>query len=53
MSGLGDWYIGYVEELSGVNVQETTLEEARESLHEAIHLILEINRLLTQQGKQS
>ena len=27
-----DWYIDYVEELSGVNVQEKTLEEARESL---------------------
>lgn len=34
------WYIGYVEELSGVNVQEKTLEAARESLREAIELIL-------------
>ena len=41
-----DWFIGYVEELSGVNVQEATLEEARESLREAVHLIIESNRFL-------
>ncbi len=41
-----DWYIGYVEELPGANVQEKTLEEARESLKEAIELILISNREL-------
>lgn len=40
-----DWYIGYVEELPGVNIQEATLEEARESLREAVQLIIESNRL--------
>ena len=35
-----DWYIGYIQELSGANVQERTLEEARKSLREAIELIL-------------
>ncbi len=40
----GDWYIGYVEELPGANVQERTLEEARESLKEAVSLIIEANR---------
>ncbi|MBW4605802.1 MAG: type II toxin-antitoxin system HicB family antitoxin [Hassallia sp. WJT32-NPBG1] len=39
-----DWYIGYIQELPGANVQEKTLEEARESLHEAIELILISNR---------
>lgn len=34
-----DWYIGYIQELPGVNVQERTLEEARKSLREAIELI--------------
>jgi predicted RNase H-like HicB family nuclease len=48
-----DWYIGYVEELSGVNVQEATLEEARESLREAVQLIIESNRFLAQQGEHS
>jgi len=42
-----DWYIGYVEELPGANVQERTLEEARESLKEAIELILLSNRELS------
>ncbi|MDP4221276.1 MAG: type II toxin-antitoxin system HicB family antitoxin [Bacteroidota bacterium] len=40
----GDWYIGYVEELPGANVQEHTLDEARESLKEAVTLIIESNR---------
>ncbi|MBP5974360.1 MAG: type II toxin-antitoxin system HicB family antitoxin [Iphinoe sp. HA4291-MV1] len=44
-----DWYIGYVQELSGANVQERTLEEARESLREVIELILISNRELAEQ----
>jgi predicted RNase H-like HicB family nuclease len=43
-----DWFTGYVEELSGVNIQEATLEEARESLREAVQLIIESNRFLAQ-----
>lgn len=39
-----NWYIGYVAEFPGANVQEKTLEEARESLKEAIELILQTNR---------
>ncbi|WP_375476838.1 type II toxin-antitoxin system HicB family antitoxin [uncultured Nostoc sp.] len=46
---LDDWYIGYVQELSGANVQERTLEEARESLREAIELILISNWELAEQ----
>ena len=48
-----NWYIGYVEELPGVNVQEATIEEARESLQEAVQLIIESNRFLAQQGEHS
>ncbi len=44
-----DWYIGYAQELPGTNVQERTLEEARESLREAIQLILLANRQLMEQ----
>lgn len=43
----GDWWIGYVEELPGANAQERTLEEARESLKEAVADVLEANRELT------
>ena len=39
-------YIGFVEELPGANTQEVTLEEARESLAEAVELVLEANRRL-------
>ncbi|MDZ8258909.1 type II toxin-antitoxin system HicB family antitoxin [Nostoc sp. ChiQUE01b] len=46
---LDDWYIGYVQELPGANVQEKTLEEVRESLREAIELILISNRELAEQ----
>lgn len=40
----GDWYIGYVEEITGVNTQGKTMEEVRENLKEALRLILESNR---------
>ncbi|MBA3944941.1 MAG: type II toxin-antitoxin system HicB family antitoxin [Herpetosiphonaceae bacterium] len=40
----GDWWIGWTEELPGANVQERTLEEARQSLQEVIPLILEVRR---------
>ena len=39
-------YIGFVEELPGANTQGSTLEEARETLQEAIALVLEANREL-------
>lgn len=43
----GEWWIGFVEELPGANAQERTLEEARESLKEAVSDVLEANRELT------
>jgi predicted RNase H-like HicB family nuclease len=36
----GDWYIAYCPEIPGANGQGRTKEEARESLAEAITLIL-------------
>jgi predicted RNase H-like HicB family nuclease len=44
----GDWWIAYVEELPGANTQGRTLEEARENLKEAIALVLQANRELTE-----
>lgn len=41
---VGEWYIGYVEELPGANTQGKTLEETRENLREAVELILLSNR---------
>jgi predicted RNase H-like HicB family nuclease len=41
-----NWWTGFVEELPGCNVQERTLDEARASLKEAIHDVLQANREL-------
>ena len=43
---VGEWWLGYVEELPGANTQGKTLDEARENLREAVHLIIEVNREL-------
>jgi predicted RNase H-like HicB family nuclease len=51
----GEWWIGYVEELPGANTQGRTIEEARENLKDAVHLIIEANRELTRretEGKE-
>ena len=42
-------YIGFVEELPGANTQGATLEEARANLEEAVELVLEANRLLSEE----
>ena len=41
-------YIGFVEELPGANSQGDTLEEVRENLQEAVQLVLEANRQLSE-----
>jgi len=43
-------YIGFVEELPGANTQGATLEEARANLVEAVQLVLEANRALSQEA---
>lgn len=43
----GRWYVAYVEEIPGVNTQGKTLSEVRENLKDALHLILEENRRLS------
>jgi predicted RNase H-like HicB family nuclease len=42
-------YVAFVEELPGANTQAPTLEEARESLQEAVALVLEANRALAEE----
>lgn len=49
---IGDWWMGFAEELPGANTQGKTLEEARENLKEAIQLILAANRELAQQRSE-
>ncbi len=45
-------YIAWVEELPGANTQGKTLEETRENLQEAIRLVFEANRELTERDLQ-
>lgn len=42
----GKWYLGWVEEIPGVNTQGKTLKEAKNNLKEALSLILETNKVL-------
>ncbi len=42
-------YVGFVEELPGVNTQGATLEEARANLREAVALVLEANRTIAEE----
>lgn len=44
----GDCYTAYAEELPGAVTQGRTLEEAQENLIEAIKLVLEANRELSE-----
>ena len=43
----GKWYLGWIEEIPGVNTQGKTLKETKENLKEALLLILETNKILS------
>jgi len=45
-------YIAFVEELPGANTQGDTLQEARDNLQEAVALVLEANRTLSEESLQ-
>ena len=45
----GKWYLGWVEEIPGVNTQGKTLKETKNNLKEALLLILEANKNITRQ----
>ena len=40
----GDWWVGWIEEVPGVNCQERSLEELKESLRETLIEALAFNR---------
>lgn len=46
---VSEGYIGFVEELPGANTQGDTLVEVRANLEEAIALVLEANRMLSEE----
>ena len=43
-------YVAFVEELPGANTQGETLEEARANLEEAVTMVLDANRELSEQS---
>lgn len=43
-------YVAFVEELPGANTQGETLDEARANLREAVELVLEANRALSEEA---
>jgi predicted RNase H-like HicB family nuclease len=43
-------YVAFVEELPGANTQGQTLEEARANLQEAVALVLDANRELSERS---
>jgi predicted RNase H-like HicB family nuclease len=45
-------YIAFVEELPGANTQAASLEEARVNLLEAVELVLDANRALSEESIQ-
>jgi len=45
----GKWYLGWVEEIPGVNTQGKTLKETKNNLKEALFLVLEANKNVARQ----
>jgi predicted RNase H-like HicB family nuclease len=45
-------FIGFVEELPGAITQGATLDEVRNNLNEAVELVLEANRVLSEESIQ-
>jgi predicted RNase H-like HicB family nuclease len=49
----GKWYLGWVEEIHGVNTQGKTLREAKSNLKDALLLVLEANKLISGGSEQN
>ncbi|MCC6869349.1 MAG: type II toxin-antitoxin system HicB family antitoxin [Burkholderiales bacterium] len=45
-------YVAFVEELPGANTQGASLEEARSNLLESVGLVLDANRMLSEESIQ-
>jgi predicted RNase H-like HicB family nuclease len=43
-------YSAFIEEIPGANSQGETLEEAKENLKEALQMVLETNKILSQKN---
>ena len=48
----GDWWIGWIEEVPGVNAQEKTKDELMSSLKEILSEVLEFNRAEARQAAE-
>ena len=49
---VAEGYVAFVEELPGANTQAGSLDEARANLVEAVELVLEANRALSEESIQ-
>ena len=47
---VSEGYIAFVEELHGANTQGATLEEGRSNLQEAVEMVLDANRILSEEA---
>jgi predicted RNase H-like HicB family nuclease len=47
----GNEYIGYIEEMPGVNTQGATIEETRNNLAEALGLIIDVRREMAKEDQ--
>jgi predicted RNase H-like HicB family nuclease len=50
---VGDCWAAWIEEIPGVHTQGDTLEEARENLKDAVRMVLEANRELSEQEHEA
>ena len=46
----GKWYLGWIEEIPGVNTQGETLKETKENLKEALFLVLQANKAMSRKA---
>ncbi|MEK9130938.1 MAG: type II toxin-antitoxin system HicB family antitoxin [Patescibacteria group bacterium] len=47
----GAWYLGWIEEIPGINTQGETMKEAKENLKEALALVLEVNKMMIERER--
>jgi predicted RNase H-like HicB family nuclease len=47
---MAEGYIGFVEGLPGANTQGSSMDEVRVNLEEAVSLVLEANRVLSEES---
>ncbi|MHB8844063.1 MAG: type II toxin-antitoxin system HicB family antitoxin [Nitrospirota bacterium] len=47
---VAEGYIGFIEELPGANTQGSSIDEVRANLEEAVSLVLETNRALSEES---